>query len=179
MYHVWDHAVENMPLFSDEYDFAYRLGLVEEAVRKGWMRCHSICLMRSHEHMLISVEDDCLARLMQRMNRNYAGNFNTRQGRRGRVYWAPYGSKPVLSDAYMLELIRYVVLNPEWSGGHAAEEYRWSSYPDLLGLRRRMPFVDPHPLLDLLGGGERAIQRIVQLVEDGRVLGRQRIEGRL
>jgi putative transposase len=179
IYHVRNHAVANSPLFNDEYDFSFRLGLVEQAVREGRMRCHAICLMGNHDHLLIGVEDGQLASVMQRINRNYAGNFNYRWGRRGRVYWAPYGSSPVNSDAYLLELIRYFALNPEWVARGRAEDYVWSSYPDLIDLRRAMPFVDPTPLLDVVGGGPAAKERIMQVVADGRVIGRRRMEDRL
>jgi len=179
LYHVWDHAVANAPLFTDERDYFSRLGLLEAAVREGRVRCHAVCLLGTHEHLLLSVEEGKLAAAMQRLNRNYAGIFNVRHGRRGRVYWAPYGSKLVESEQYLLELIRYVALNPEWATQVRAEQYLWSSYADLLGLRRAMPFVDPAPLLDAVGGGEGARARIAQLVADGRVLGRRRVEGRL
>src|SRR6266567_1264929 len=131
MYHVTTHAVANSWMFLEESDYQARLSILIEAVEDGWMRWHAFCLMGNHEHLLISVEDDRLAKLMQRVNRSYAGTFNQLHRRRGRLYAAPYNAVPVISERHLLELIRYIALNPEVVGFGRAEGYRWSSYPAL------------------------------------------------
>jgi len=169
MYHITTHAVENSWLFHDSGDYGVRLSQLAEEVRRSAMRVHAYCLMGNHEHLLLSVDDDRLATVMQRLNRRYAGRFNHRYGRRGRLYWGPYDSSPVLSNRYLVELIRYLALNPERDNFGRAETYRWSSYAGLIGIMKPLWFVDQRPLLDAVGGGPDARRRIARLVDEGRL----------
>jgi REP element-mobilizing transposase RayT len=169
MYHVTTHAVANSWLFLEDTDYQARLAMLADAVQRGLMRWHAFCLMGNHEHLLITVDDGCIARLMQRVNRAYAGLFNQFHGRRGRLYREPYGSVPVVTDRHLVELIRYLALNPEVVGFGKAESYRWSSYPALIGVVRQPSYIDPAPLLDAIGGGESARRRIADFVQDGRL----------
>jgi putative transposase len=169
MYHVTTHAVANSWLFLEDEDYTTRLSLLAQAVADGWMRCHAFCLMGNHEHLLISVDENRLAALMQRLNRSYAGTFNSAHHRRGRVYRAPYNAEPVISERHLIELIRYLALNPEHADFGRAESYRFSSYPALVGIVQPLSFVDPTPLYDVVGGGQNAQRTIVNLVADGRL----------
>jgi putative transposase len=168
MYHVRTHAVEGSWLFHADDDYRFRLAQVAAEVERRSIRPHAFCLMGNHEHWLLSVdEDDVLAKTMQRVNRRYAGTFNHKYGRRGRLYWRPYDSTPVLSNRYLIELIQYFALNPERDDFGRAETYRWSSYAALIGLVQPLWFIDQRPLLDAIGGGPDARRRIIRLV-DGR-----------
>jgi hypothetical protein len=168
------HAVASSWLFVNDGDYLARLAIFAEAVEAGRMELNAYTLMGNHEHLLVSVEHDCLAGLMQSMNRRYAGKFNQRHRRRGRVYRSPYESVLVASGRHMIELTRYLALNPEIDGFGQAEEYAWSSYPALIGRRQPLSFIDPTPLLEAVGGGRNAIARLEELVADGRILGRRR-----
>lgn len=169
MYHVTTHAVANSWLFLEDEDYTTRLSLLAQAVADGWMRCHAFCLMGNHEHLLITVDESRLATLMQRLNRSYAGTFNSAHHRRGRVYRAPYNAEPVISERHLIELIRYFALNPEQVDFGRAESYRFSSYPALVGIVQALSFIDPTPLYDVVGGGENARRVIAKLVADGRL----------
>jgi REP element-mobilizing transposase RayT len=174
LYHVSTHAVADTWLFFDEDDYARRLAFFADAVTHHRLRCHAFCLLRNHDHFLLGVEHDCLANVMQRLNRGYAGSFNRRHGRRGHVFASPYFSVLVTSEAHMLEVVRYIALNPEFAGLGRAEDYRWSSYPSLVGFHEPVSFVDPTPLLAAVGGGRYAAREIANLVAAGRVLGKRR-----
>ena len=169
MYHVMTWAVYGSWLFADEADYAYRLAQLAQAVAAKRLRLHMYCLMGNHEHWLVSVEDDALARAMQQLNRSYAVAFNCAHLRKGRVYGRPYESKPVLSQRYLQILVAYLALNPEAHGFGRAESYRYSSYPALIGVQRELPFVDSQPLLDCVGGGPDARRLIALLVDDLRL----------
>jgi putative transposase len=171
-YHVTNHAVAGMPLFNDDTDCETRLGFIAQSVREGRFVCNALCLMGNHDHLLITVEDGTLGYVMQRLNRAYAGEFNRRHGRRGRVYRAPYFSALVKTEAHLLELCRYIALNPEEVNLGSAESYQWSSYGGLIGLRKSFSFVDPTPLLDAVGAGENPQASIATLVADGRLRSR-------
>jgi REP-associated tyrosine transposase len=128
--------------------------------------------MGNHEHYLITVQEGMLEHVMQRLNRSYAGLFNRRYDRRGRLYRAPYYSVQVEAEAHLIELCRYIALNPEVANRGSAESYTWSSYRGLVGSEQPFSFVDPRPLLDAVGGGARARTRLADLVADGRLIPR-------
>ncbi len=167
MYHVGAHAIAGAPLFADEADFLFRIAQVSESVKKGETRCHAFCLMGTHEHFLLSFEEDRIADVMQQLNRTYAAAFNKRHGRKGHVYDRRYFSSLIRSDAQLLENFRYIALNPEHHRVQRAEDWPWSSYPGLIGLRPQFSFVDSAPITAAFGTGERAAQRARAFVEDG------------
>jgi putative transposase len=172
LYHVTTHAVAGTPLFLDTADYETRIGLIARDVREGRFICNALCLMGNHEHLLITVEEGMLEHAMQRLNRSYAGLFNQRYGRRGRLYRAPYHSIQVQAETHLVEICRYIALNPEVVNLGSAESYAWSSYPGLVGVRPAFSFIDSKPLLEAVGGGERARMRLTALVADGRLIPR-------
>ena len=171
MYHVSMHAIWGSLLFCDGEDYMRRLEQLVKAVKDGRMECHAFCLMGNHEHWLITVGEGVLADLMQVLNRAFARYFNRRHGRKGRVYSGPYFSVPIASERHLLEAARYLALNPEEVGFATAENWPWSSYGGLIGARDAFRFVDPSPILNAFGGGQRAIERLREFVNDGRVRG--------
>jgi REP element-mobilizing transposase RayT len=168
-YHVSMHAVWGSLLFCDPHDYRKRIEQLEEAVDDALLVCNAFCLMGNHEHWLITVVDDVLANVMKELNRSFARYFNRRHGRKGRVYSGPYFSVLIESERHLLEVARYLALNPEEVGFTTAEQWPWSSYGGLVGTRRTFRFVDPSPILGAFGGGERAIERLREFVADGRV----------
>src|SRR3954451_10290385 len=106
--HVRNHAGADSLLLHVDEDSRLRLAQLASEVQASSMRLHAYCLMGNHEHLLMTVDqDDVLAKMMQRLNRRYAGAFNLKYGRRGRLYWRPYDASPVISDRYLVELIQY------------------------------------------------------------------------
>lgn len=170
-YHVSNHAIEGAPLFGNEGDYLYRLGQLGEAVKNGDAVCHAFCLIGTHEHLLLTFEDETIARVMQKLNRSYAVAFNGRHGRKGHVFGGRYFSKRMESDAHLLQTFRYIALNPERHGAVArAELWPWSSYPGVVGQQAQFLFVDSALILAALGAGRNAVQRIEAFVDDGRLL---------
>jgi putative transposase len=170
-YHVSMHAVWGALLFCYGEDYLRRVDQLIEAVDDQRMECNAFCLMGNHEHWLITVGEGVLADLMQELNRSFARYFNRRHGRKGRVYSGPYFSVPIESERHLLEVARYLALNPEEAGFTTAEQWPWSSYGGLIGTRRPFAFVDSAPILNAFGGGARAIERFREFVHDGRVRG--------
>lgn len=75
--------------------------------------------------------------------------FNRRHGRQGHLYGERYRSSLVQRDSYLLELTRYIHLNPVRAGlAQRPDEYPWSSYLEYVSSGRG--FVDPAPVLDLI-----------------------------
>jgi len=138
------------PFFYDAEDNIRYLRILGYVVdRHGW-KLHAYCLMTTHYHLLFTTPEANIARGMHVLNGVYASSFNERHGRKGHLKAARYGSKLVESEAYALEVSRYVPLNPVRAGVcDAPERWLWSSYAATLGLRRRPWFLDDGWLLNL------------------------------
>ena len=134
VYHVTARGDGREPIFLDDVDrqsFLDRLG--REVIQQGW-QLYAFCLMGNHYHLLMETPEANLARGMRRLNGVYTQAFNRRHKRVGHVLQGRYKAILVDRDAYLLELCRYVVLNPVRAGlvGDPAE-WPWSSYTATAG----------------------------------------------
>jgi REP-associated tyrosine transposase len=121
-------------------------------VKRFEWRCHTYCLMPNHYHLLVETPAPNLSAGMQRLNGEYAQWFNEVHGVSGHVFERRFFSRLVESTYDLLELARYIALNPVRGGlCPDASGWRWSSYAALAGERRRAPFLTCDWLLDKFG----------------------------
>lgn len=134
VYHVASRGVRRDRIFSDDLDCAGLLAVLAGVVERFGWRCHGYCLMTNHYHLVIEIPEQNLSRGMQRLNTTYARRFNTRHGFTGHAFGSRFYSGAVRSDSHLLQLLRYVVLNPVRAGlvPHPAE-WVWSSYRSFAG----------------------------------------------
>lgn len=156
-------------IFDDDVDRdRYLLLLTNVSHRFGW-RIPAYCLMKTHVHLMARVTEGTLSRGMQLLGGRYAQAYNMRHDLVGHLFQGRFRSERVEDDAYALELIRYIDLNPERAGAAEAKRWRWSSHRALLGLERPRPFHDVEWTLAQFGV-ERAQARraYAAFVADGR-----------
>lgn len=112
LYHVmlWGNAGD--PIFFEDADRRQFLGLVEDGVRRFRHRIHAFCLMPNHVHLAIQVGEVPLSKIIQNLSFRYTGWINKRLKRRGHLFHGRYKAILVDRDAYLLELTRYIHLNP-------------------------------------------------------------------
>lgn len=117
---------------ADRYDFCHVLGQVVRRFR--WL-CHAYCLMDNHYHLLVETLEPTLSNGMRHLNGVYTQRFNRRHQRVGHVFQGRFKAILVERDPYLLELCRYVVLNPVRARMvRTAGEWPWSSYPAMVGV---------------------------------------------
>jgi len=135
IYHVTARGNARSDIFLDDEDRELFLVCLGEVVtRFGWL-CHAYCLMGNHYHLMIETPEGNLSLGMRQLNGVYTQRFNRRHGRVGPLFQGRYKAILVDRDSYLLELCRYVVLNPIRAGMvKKIERYGWSSYPATLGL---------------------------------------------
>jgi putative transposase len=135
IYHVTSRGNARNPIFLDDEDrVSFQDCLGEVVVRFGWL-CHAYCLMDNHYHLLIETPEGNLSQGMRQLNGVYTQRFNRRHGRVGHVFQGRFKAIVLDRDSYLLELCRYVVLNPIRAGMvEKIEHYPWSSYPAVMGL---------------------------------------------
>lgn len=93
------------------------------------LRLHAFSLMPNHYHLLIETPAGNLLRAMRHLNHVYTQRFNCLTGRDGHLFRGRYKSILVEDEAYLVELIRYIHLNPVKSGlAKRPEQHAWSSH---------------------------------------------------
>ncbi|MDE3190972.1 MAG: transposase [Acidobacteriota bacterium] len=144
VFHVYTHCVWGVPeLFRDDADrleFLRHLARVSTANR---LTCVGFCLMRSHYHLIVQVEDDVLPIVMHALNLPYARAFNKRHSLRGHVQFDRYGARRIRDRDDLLDRYAYVANNPVEAGlRERAEDWQWSSFAGTVGLRAPHSFID-------------------------------------
>ena len=108
--------------------------LEQALTRFNWL-LHAYCLMGNHYHLMIETTEANLSAGMRQLNGIYTQRFNRRHHRVGHVFQGRFKAIVVDRDSYLLELCRYVVLNPVRARMVGrAQDYKWSSYRATAGL---------------------------------------------
>src|SRR4051812_17667969 len=154
VFHVYAHSVWAADrLFRDDVDRAAFLRELARTTAKVEWTFLACCLLGSHYHLIVGVEDRMLPRGMHALNFRYALQFNGRHRMKGHVFAARYDSRRLVNDADLLTAYRYVVNNPvEALLCDVAEAWPWSSYAETIGLRESSTFIDTARVLDCFDG---------------------------
>lgn len=134
LYHVTSRGNARQKIYLDDEDRHLYLDLLgKEVTQQGW-RCYAYCLMDNHYHLLIETPEPTLVSGMRRLNGVYTQAFNRRHRRVGHLFQGRYKAIVVDKDAYLLELCRYIVLNPVRAKAvRTPERWQWSSYHATVG----------------------------------------------
>lgn len=152
IYHITSRGNARLPIFEDDQDRQRFLFILQEVVKRFNWLCHAYCLMDNHYHLVVETVDGNLSQGMRHFNGVYTQDFNRRHNRTGHVFQGRYKSILVERDSYLLELCRYVVLNPVRAGEVSQPgEYPWSSYRATAGLGKGAPFLSADWVLGQFG----------------------------
>ena len=127
LYHVMLRRVGRQFLFADDADRSAFVSMLSRILAEENIELLAWCLMDNHVHLVILDHDDNMSHAMQRINCSYALRLNRRSDHVGHVFQDRFLSKPIESEAYLLNVIRYVHNNP-LDLKVRAEDYAWSSY---------------------------------------------------
>ena len=147
LHHVMGRGVEGISIFrkdEDREDFLTRLGALCEGEA---LSVHAWALLDNHFHLLIRTGKQSISESMRKLLTGYVVNFNRRHGRYGHLFQNRYKSILCEEDPYLLELTRYIHLNPVRTGvvktmrGLAA--YPWTGHAVVVGrVKRKWQDVD-------------------------------------
>jgi len=137
LHHVMARGIERREIFDaeeDRRDFVERLGV---ALQKTTAELFAWALMPNHIHLLLRTGEVRLGDVMRRLLGGYATAFNRRQGRCGHLFQNRFKSILVEEQRYLLELVRYIHLNPVRAGIVSTledlDDYAWTGHRCLLG----------------------------------------------
>lgn len=135
IYHVTSRGNARRKIFLDDADREAFLATLAWVIERFKWICHAYCLMDNHFHLMIETPDANLSRGMRQLNGVYTQGFNRRHRIVGHLFQGRFKAILVERDSFLLELARYVALNPVRAKmAKAPEDYAWSSYRATLGL---------------------------------------------
>jgi putative transposase len=153
LFHVYTHSVWAAELYRDDRDRGAFLRELDLAGAKAQWTCIGFCVLTTHYHLIVDVDDDALPIGMHSLNFRHAVEFNRRHGMKGHVLGARYDSVRIEDEAHLLDAYRYVMRNPVEAGSAAtAEAWRWSSFAAAVGDVEPIEFVDPSIVLSCFDG---------------------------
>jgi REP element-mobilizing transposase RayT len=170
LYHVTARGDRRENIYDsskDRLSFLEVLGSVCDEC--NWL-CHAYCLMDNHYHLIVETPDANLSRGMRQLNGIYSQRFNRAHNREGHCFQGRYTAIHVDKKSYLLELARYVVLNPVRAEMvHTAGEWPWSSYRATIGKVKRFEWLQTDWLLASFGGTSKtAIEAYKKFVSEGK-----------
>ena len=112
LYHVTSRGDRREEIYLTDVDREAWLDIFGEVCRRYHWVCHAYCLMTNHYHIVVETVEGNLSKGMRHLNGVYTQWFNRTHGRIGHVFQGCYKGILVEKDSYLLELARYVVLNP-------------------------------------------------------------------
>ena len=170
IYHVTTHGVDTIELYRDDRDRVGFLNLLAPAPRRFGWHIFIACLMDTHFHLLVQVDDPTLSVGMERIKGDYARAYNRRYGRRGHLFEDRFRSKQIATEAHLLHTIRYIALNPVKAHmARAPEDYVWCSYGASIGVRRQWPWMEDETMFaQFAPTRERAIEVLRDYVDEPR-----------
>lgn len=133
VYHVIHRGNAGQDIFFDESDRTRFFLLCQQSSERYGCRIHAYCLMTNHLHLVLQVGTSPLANIMHNVTFRYTQFVNRKYQRSGHLFQGRYKALLIDADSYLLELIRYVHLNPVRAGlVGRPEDYPWSSHADYL-----------------------------------------------
>ena len=134
-YHVILRGNHREPIFFGAADRDRFAELVGEVIERFRMRVHAYCWMTNHVHLLMQVSEVPLGQAMQRIASRYARTLQHDRATTGHLFERRHRAILIDADSYLLELIRYIHLNPV-RGRVVADpaDYHWSGHRAYLGL---------------------------------------------
>lgn len=142
--HVIVRGIEKRPIFLDDQDRGDFLSRLRGLLTETETDCYAWALLDNHFHLLLRPRQRTLAELMRRLLTGYAVVFNLRHNRAGHLFQNRYKSIVCDQDPYLLELVRYIHLNPVRAGtvGSLVDlaDFPWCGHVELLG-RSFMPVI--------------------------------------
>ncbi len=170
LHHVMGRGIEGTRIFRTERDREDFLERLSELSMNKDLIVYAWALMPNHFHLLVRTGRQPISRSMRKLLTGYVVNFNIRHKRFGHLFQNRYKSVICEDDPYLLELTRYIHLNPLRAGmvGDLKQlgQYRWAGHSAIMG-RLKRDWQDTGMILAYFGKGRKAVEKYEQYVEEG------------
>lgn len=175
IHHVITRGIERCVIFKDDADRKEFIERFAKALKETNASCYGWALMPNHFHLLIRTGDRSLSDLMRKVLSGYAVYFNARHKRRGYLYQNRYKSILCQEESYLLELVRYIHLNPLRAkiveNVVQLNKYLWCGHSVIMG-NAEAPWQNVSEILSRFSGTlNGARHKYCEFIEDGVVFG--------
>lgn len=153
-YHITSRGNQRAQIFIYKEDFSVFFHNLHSVFEKLPFEIVSYCVMNNHFHLLLSSNETHISKIMASINKKYADYFNKRYDLCGHVFEKRFFAEPIIGRKSLLEVSRYIHLNPVEAGVVSeAENYQWSSYRYYKDVTAETPpFLNRNPILDCYSG---------------------------
>jgi REP element-mobilizing transposase RayT len=169
LYHITSRGDRREDIYEDAVDREAYLKILASVITQFNWVCYAYCLMGNHYHLLIQTPDGNLSKGMRQLNGVYTQFYNRQHRKTGHLYQGRYKAILVDQDSYLLELSRYIVLNPVKAGiVQRVAQWPWSSYPAMVGDCESPEWLTSDFVLSQFAKQRKvAIKRYINFVEAG------------
>ena len=163
VYHITSRGDRRERIFENDKDRETFLEILGSVVKRYNFLCHAYCLMDNHYHLLIETPDGNLSGGIRQLNGVYTQKFNKIHNTVGHLFQGRFKSILVEKESYLLELCRYIVLNPVRAGiVNKPGQWNWSSYAATAGRVKRPDFLTTDWILSQFKEERKEAQRIYE-----------------
>jgi putative transposase len=166
-YHITARGNEKKDIFTDDADRNKFIQTLESVTEKYRWIVHAYCLMSNHYHLVIETPLKNLSEGMRQLNGVYTQSFNKEHGRTGHLFQGRFKAYLIEKESYLLEVCRYIVLNPVRAGiVHNPLEWAYSSYRKTMGDREQYKYLYSDLILSFfsnsLGDAKKGYEKYVE-----------------
>ena len=169
LYHITTRGNAKQKIFKNQVDQKTFLNLLTQVNKRYKWHCHAYCLMNNHYHLVIETEEATLSKGMRQLNGVYTQAYNGRHHRVGHLFQGRFKAILIEKETYLLEVCRYVVLNPVRAKiAQRPDAWEWSSYRGTAGIHKPHPCLTVEWILAQFGtSGAEARRRYQKFVQEG------------
>ncbi len=152
VYHVTSRGNERGDIVRSDQDRELFLRVLSHVVEDHHVLCHAWVLMNNHYHLLLETPEANLSKAIRHLNGVYTQKFNRTHDRVGHLFQGRFKAIHVEKGSHLLELCRYLALNPVRAGMvKHPREWRWSSYRATAGVSGKEPWLEVNWVLSQFG----------------------------
>jgi REP element-mobilizing transposase RayT len=141
LHHVMVRGIDGINIFSTKKDREDILARLSDLCLNNALSVYAWALMSNHAHFLVRTGNQPLSNSMKKLLTGYVVNYNRRHKRYGHLFQNRYKSIICEDDPYLLELTRYIHLNPLRAGIvkdlNGLRTYKWSGHSAIMGTVKR------------------------------------------
>lgn len=153
-FHVLARGNNKQKIFKDEEDYKVYILRLKKYYERHKFILYAYVLMPNHVHLLIETGLTPLSKIMQGLQQSYTYYFHRKYKTVGHLFQGRYKAILCQRDTYLLELVRYIHLNPVRAGlATNPEDYLWSSHLVYIGYLNQN-YVKKDLVLKILSGNE-------------------------
>ncbi len=165
IYHLIQRGSNKEFIFKNDIYKGYLIKLIKEAKEKYEFNFYGYVIMSNHYHLLTQTIDIPVSKIMHKINLDYAKYYNYKENRTGPVFENRYKGILVENETYLLQLLKYIHLNPVKAGiCPSVDNYKWSS--DVFYRRNMRGIVDINPILNIISKNRiEAIRKYIEFMD--------------